>query len=653
MKACALAITLFACNVPGRTGAQGSDAAIADTANRDAPADASVDAALDAGSAPDPLQAFLALDPNCADSWCWYWPTPTGNPYYQVYATAPDNIWITGARGTIFQWNGQVWSRHHPPPLPGEDFVQWPFQIIGTGSNDMWLILGTAIEHWNGATWTIVAAGPTNVAIYYHQLWIAPDTGDVYATSNVGLERSHNGGPFEVQLRANVVAVWGVSSTDFFLGSGGSITQFDGTTFNPVFFEQNKFTLSYQGFPNDAWASGGNATLVHWDGSTWTDVPTGLSATATITSVAALAPNDVWWLTSGNSSLGQGLLHWDGTSITATPLDTSSFGDVCCRSLNSAAIIAGRWWIVSDDGLLYTKVGANAIQPLISPPQILAQMWGTADNDMYFAMSGAIGHWNGSAMTRMPLPAATGSVTGVAGTGLGGANELFSLGYTIDYAPDPYEYVYYGSRHDGLSWSTTELLRAPAFGARMTNLYAIKSGEAMAVGTGGRAFRYHDGVWTPVTTNVTTDLVGIWGPDPDHLWISGTHGTLLMWDRANPDVVIPDPTFPATTTDLGTIHGADGLMWVANPQTFFVSMRSSTGWQQINTNVIVNGVFAVTQRNVVVTTFDNGHIARWDGTSFSVEDYGYYVALFSAFQPPGQDQHMWITNGRGGVMRHP
>src|SRR5262249_18124331 len=121
MRGWVIACLLLGCGAPSRT--TGSDAASLDGAPADASADASADAAGDAAVAPDPMQAFVALDPSCADDWCWYWPAPTGNAYFQVYATGADNIWITGARGTIFQWTGEAWTRHHPPPLPGQDFV--------------------------------------------------------------------------------------------------------------------------------------------------------------------------------------------------------------------------------------------------------------------------------------------------------------------------------------------------------------------------------------------------------------------------------------------------------------------------------------------------------------------------------------------------
>src|SRR5262249_46542083 len=151
----------------------------------------------------------------------------------------------------------------------------------------------------------------------------------------------------------------------------------------------------------------------------------GLATTTSIHSVAALAPNDVWWIYEGNNSVAQGFLHWDGASLTVTPLDESAQGDTCCPFIAGATIIDGRWWLVARGGSLYTKVDANALHPLVGTTVLGWGMWGTSDSDMYFSGGGSINHWDGTTMTRIPLPTSAGTVTGVAGAGLGGANELW------------------------------------------------------------------------------------------------------------------------------------------------------------------------------------------------------------------------------------
>src|SRR5262249_32696202 len=147
-----------------------------------------------------------------------------------------------------------------------------------------------------------------------------------------------------------------------FYSGNGHILHYDGTAWSEVFARQDSFPGYLMGFKDDVWASGPQGTLLHWNGSTWTDMAPAIgSPTAWIDKVAAVAPNDVWW------SMGQGWLHWDGTSLTVSPTDLSSFGEECCSGINSSTIIDGHWWLVGGDGGVYTKAGANAVKPLISP----------------------------------------------------------------------------------------------------------------------------------------------------------------------------------------------------------------------------------------------------------------------------------------------
>src|SRR5262249_27620570 len=148
-----------------------------------------------------------------------------------------------------------------------------------------------------------------------------------------------------------------------------------------------------------------------------------------------------------------------------------------------------------------------------------------------------------------------GALDGIAGAGVGGANELFALSSTRDASTTPVQYASQGMHFDGLTWETTELARGPLGAPGPGSVHALRPGEAMIVGGHGYARYYRNGQYVPVETGVTADLLGVWGPDADHLWVIGRQGTLLRWDRANPTVMTPDTTFPATTDDLVSLHG--------------------------------------------------------------------------------------------------
>jgi hypothetical protein len=650
-RALFVCVMIAACSHP--TGA-GSDGGAIDGAPRDAPdlrdtlaIDAALDAAAadaaapsDAAAAPlDPFVALQQLPGDCADGWCWKFPTPNGNRWIGVYGTGNDNIWLWGARGTIAQWDGQQWTWQHPPALPGQDTVALPWQITGRSKNDMWLILESAVEHWDGATWTIVLAGPTNVAEYYTDVWVAP-SGDVWVVSPAGVYRSQNGGPFVLMLmETDLGGVWGTADNDIFIGGGGTITHYDGSNFTLQYVANDKGFGSLMGFPNDVWTSGENNTLMHYDGAQWSDVPTGLGSAAqpfVIRGVAARASNDVWWIIN-NASQNETFLHWDGTQVSQYPLSLASYGDSCCPTWGGAAIIDGRWWLVTDNGGIYTKVSDDTLQPIISPAYSGMWMWGASDNDMYFAGGTEMQHWDGSAMTTIPTPWLE-SIDGVAGAGIGGADELFSYGLQD------------ALHFDGQVWTQTDLLSGSIDTARFTDVRALGAGDAMYLGAHGFALHYQNGIFIPIATGTTADLIAAWGPDRDHLWISGTQGTVLQWNRNTPGVFTPAVGSPVTTNDLGQIAGVGSQVWIADPGTTFLSIWDGSAWSQVDPGSVVQGVYAVNSKEAVITQQSgNGQITRWDGTEFTYEDFRYETTMNSVFEPPGG--HMWLTNG-DGVVQH-
>ena len=134
-------------------------------------------------------------------------------------------------------------------------------------------------------------------------------------------------------------AVVALSSTDVW--AVGQLERFAGTDYNHALVEHWDGT-SWMVIPtphpsmaisilfgvaalssNDVWAVGyeedlisGYRTLIeHWDGSAWTIVQDG-TREGWLTSVTAIAPDDVWVVGSTNY-VGQGLIeHWDGTAWT-------------------------------------------------------------------------------------------------------------------------------------------------------------------------------------------------------------------------------------------------------------------------------------------------------------------------------------------------
>jgi hypothetical protein len=614
-----------------------------DGARLDASIDAPADAFVPLG---DPIGGLSSLPRVCtADHWCWWRPQPAGNTYDHIATTGLDNIWLTGGTNVVYQWDGHTWRVHRIPLLPDENTTQLTVSIATSGRDNTWVIYGTSLVRWDGTSWSILESGPATGNVTLDNLWIAP-SGDTWVTLSNGSLHHWHGGTYTVVdtgCGCFLGAIWGTADDDFFLTTIGSIFHSNGSTFTRL-STGGKTAAWYSGTPNDVWISGGDAALFHWDGSALTAFDAGVAAASTIESVGYVAPNDVWWFSSPGSSLSYTAVHWDGTSITTTALDRSA-DPYCCSTINSAAIIGGTWWLVGGDGAIFTRDAQNALVPIVQPQLWGTQsMWGSSDTDMYFATGGSILHWDGASLTTIPV-----AVTGISGVRRSdGTDELFGVGLAIDFSTN--EYLANAFYFDGTTWTKTTLTRSPIGpGSKLLgSVLALGPGDAMAIGQAGGMYHLTNGTWSPVSTGTSNDLSSVWGPSADTLWITGAAGTLLRWDRTNPDVAKPDATFPATTADLGAVNGADGLVWVSQTQDSHVWMFDGATWSTVDTHITPFQIWATSKTDVVVSCSGQSRLARWNGTAFNTEDIGAWVAMSHLFRPPGGQ--MYLASGSGIVV---
>ncbi|WP_327287212.1 hypothetical protein [Streptomyces sp. NBC_01198] len=109
--------------------------------------------------------------------------------------------------------------------------------------------------------------------------------------------------------------------------------------------------------PDDVWAVGvdegtGQSVAVHWNGHRWTRTPTPVFAdSAILFDIAARTPQDVWavgWSRDTDKQRPAGLaLHWDGTTWTQVPLPRGTFSlqAAALRPHGGLAVVGG-----NDDG---------------------------------------------------------------------------------------------------------------------------------------------------------------------------------------------------------------------------------------------------------------------------------------------------------------
>jgi len=571
---------------------------------------------VDAAPPGDPFAALVALPGMCSvDGWCWRWPTPHGNNYVRVFSTAPDNIWLT-AWGTVMQWNGRAWTFHHPPVLAGQGPAQFPMSIGGSSATNMWLVYGTTLQQWDGATWTIRDSLPVSGNPNYNNVWVAPDTGEAFATiSNGQLKRWHDGAlEIDSPCSCFLGSIWGTSSQDVFITTLGlGILHFDGRQFTQS-YAGSVIMGAYSGVRDDVWV-GGSGQLMHWDGTGWTPVampPEIANLNAWVNTAGWLASDDVWWYVFAGSR--KGFLHWDGASLSFVEQDPADDG--ANPQFNSVAIIDGRWWMVGTGGAVYTRTGPSAATSIVHPQTGLTWLWGAADNDMYGYVNAELQHWDGQTMTPMAIP--------TVGTVAPGIDPVFNF--------------------------------VAEQGASFGPIFSMHPGEAMLVGVGPDAtgvFHYMNGAWSPVTTKATSQLTGVWGPDPDHLWVTGLHGTILQWDRAAPGVMTADPGL-ATTQDLGPIHGVDGTTWIASPGTSTMWRNDGSGWTELaapSVSAWWGGLLVISPTNIVTSSTGSTDTRRWDGAAWLPEDNASTYGMYRLFRPPGGST--FAGSYVNGMVSHP
>ena len=321
------------------------------------------------------------------------------NSLNAVTALSSADAWAVGvtrrfagkdySKTLIEHWDGTSWT---PVQLPQPRLpIALLFGVSALSSDDVWAVgyeqnlrsgYRTLIEHWDGNAWSIVQDG----------------TEQGYLTSVVAIAPND---------------VWAVGSTDYV--GYGLIEHWDGTSwtrtlaFNAIFFRAITALNNH-----DVWAVGNQSTsaegdntyAAHFDGVSWSVVPTPsplqkhLSDQNWLTSVSALAANDVWAVgVTRNSDFGIRdrtlTMHWDGNTWTVVP-----------SPRQGTDVDNDFWSVVAFDSNNVWAVGAVGVDPDFTP---------------------LIEHWNGTAWKPVPASSPRGVLLSLAGVA---ANmELLSTGY--------------------------------------------------------------------------------------------------------------------------------------------------------------------------------------------------------------------------------
>ena len=231
----------------------------------------------------------------------------SSSPTDHASLRAVSGVWAVGystlnpAQPLVEELNGNSWSPVSTP-VPPNSYAASLNGLAASASNDVWAVggynVGPLIEHWDGGHWSLVAGAPSvtgglsTVAVNRYNakdVWAAGGTfaehwnGAFWKTVNAP-HGSQNSFEFTGVSVTSTGHVWLVG-TNFGNPNKARMDFFDGTSWHQV---QGAFT---DGVLNgvaalkddDVWVVGGTGSAIfgpfapvieHWDGTSWSIVPT-------------------------------------------------------------------------------------------------------------------------------------------------------------------------------------------------------------------------------------------------------------------------------------------------------------------------------------------------------------------------------------------
>ena len=256
-----------------------------------------------------------------------------------VAAVTSNNVWAVGFSASpttdyatlAEHWNGSAWSIVPTPNPLGLHTVSLN-AVAAISASDIWAVGGNPpsqsgysgqalLEHWNGSTWSIVAAPPSTAtwsassrfelaAVASNNVWAVGNFDSFHwdgsawgvvqgAQSTVAASAAGAAGVWAVGTYVDNSYGYYASYTLAYLWNGSSWVQT--STVTPTYLD------TFQGVSarasNDVWAVGTTSRTLtlteHWDGSSWRVEPSSNASTASnaynvLDSVVAIASNDVW-----------------------------------------------------------------------------------------------------------------------------------------------------------------------------------------------------------------------------------------------------------------------------------------------------------------------------------------------------------------------
>ena len=351
--------------------------------------------------------------------------------------------------------------------------------------------------------------------------------------------------------------------------------------------------------PTDGWAVGDAGTILHFDGASWSPIPSGTTLNLYGISFGLPSmPNPSAGFAVGGSGGTATALFWNGVSWSSSTTGLSS--PSAARLVSVSAVSSGDAWAVD-------------------------------------VSSGAFWHWSGTPGLGGGWNAFSPATAGLTSVFMTSATE----GWAVGIGGIIYHYASGG-------WTLFSTV-----GITLNSIFMLGTNEGWAVGNGGAIYHYSSGSWTgPVSPGSTNhNLKSIFMISQSEGWVVGASGTVLhfsdgVWTALAPNLL-------ATNQNLNAVSFSGVAGWAVGDSGTVVGLggQSSQGIPSAS----LQSVYLLSEGDGWIVGCSTGGcgsgageptVAHWNGASFTRATVSAQPAdLYSVFMVSSSDG--WAVGGVG------
>jgi hypothetical protein len=465
------------------------------------------------------------------------------NHFHDVWASARNDVFVVGdglssQPGVILHFDGTSWSAmSHPSSgdIRG---------VYGLTSTNVYAVTTYGeVLHYDGTSWAEVYDRPSEGGLF--DVWCESLTNVIAVGENGGIVR-WDGGSWsdDSVIGSDFTGVWGSAYNNIYVCGGEQIWRYDGSW--GVDEQSAGWSLEeiHGSGPNDVWAVGPGNDVVHWDGTTWSNVSAGGSndfhavwawsgTNAVLLSdhggvyrydgadwneindseqggwqdMHGLSPDAIYAVS------GRTLMFWDGSTWAGESNNIGYNLSVWCAAQNS--VYTCGWPGSGAPRYVYYYDGSGWAQPYQLDWTMPYGVWGVNADTVYAAWEDGVvawmynGSWSSQQVTAAPVT--LGDIWGVSGTDV----FVAGAGGTV-------------VRLQGTVWN--EMTTGVSGAIDLSAIWGTSATDVVAVGEAGTIIRYDGAAWSAETSPVSTILTDVWADAPDNYWVVGTSGVVLHYN---------------------------------------------------------------------------------------------------------------------------